>query len=155
MLISTISSRASQAEHTAIKSRAVQVKQMYGVSNKNWLMIMLNTKCQVAINLVKFKQAEKIFSSVKQTPEVFHEIIVLKNFTIFMGKHLCWSFFSISLLKRDSSTGVFLVFFEKNCFIVRWGNCSALFKNPLISMKCCYPSTNLLWKPFCVYVTLH
>ena len=45
---------------------------------------MLNTKCQVAINLVKFKQAEKIFSSVKQTPEVFHEIIVLKNFTIFM-----------------------------------------------------------------------
>ena len=119
MLISTISSRASQAEHTAIKSRAVQVKQMYGVSNKNWLMIMLNTKCQVAINLVKFKQAEKIFSSVKQTPEVFHEIIVLKNFTIFMGKHLCWSFFSIRLLKRDSSTGVFLVFFEKNCFIVR------------------------------------
>ena len=39
---------------------------------------------------------------------------VLKNFTIFAGKHLCWSLFLIklqrpaTLLKRDSGTGVFL-----------------------------------------------
>ena len=40
---------------------------------------------------------------------------VLKNFANFTGKHRCWSLFliklqarSAALLKRDSSTGVFL-----------------------------------------------
>ena len=41
---------------------------------------------------------------------------VIKNFAIFTGKHLCWSYFLIKLLasrsatvlKRDSNTGVFL-----------------------------------------------
>ena len=41
---------------------------------------------------------------------------LLKNFTIFIGKHLCWSLFLIklqalrpvTLLKEDSNTGVFL-----------------------------------------------
>ena len=44
---------------------------------------------------------------------------VLKNFVIFIGKHLCWKVFianvhayiSAILLKRDSNTGVFLTFF--------------------------------------------
>ena len=34
--------------------------------------------------------------------QVFFKIGVLKNFAIFIGKHLCWSFF------LDSNTGVFL-----------------------------------------------
>ena len=41
---------------------------------------------------------------------------VLTNFTIFTGKHLCWSIFfeklqpftTVALLKRDSNTCVFL-----------------------------------------------
>ena len=52
----------------------------------------------------------------KQPPEVFCEKSILKNFTKFKGKHLCWSLFLINLhasspatlLKRDSNTGVFL-----------------------------------------------
>ena len=53
----------------------------------------------------------------KQPPEVFYKKAVLKNFTIFTGKYLCWSFFLIklqalkhaTLLKRDSNTGVFML----------------------------------------------
>ena len=45
---------------------------------------------------------------------MFLKIGVLKKFTIFTGKHLCWSLFLIKLLgfssatlfKRDSNTGV-------------------------------------------------
>ena len=52
----------------------------------------------------------------KQPLEVFCKKCVLKNFTLFTGKHLCWSLFLIklqsfspsTLLKRDSNTGVFL-----------------------------------------------
>ena len=33
---------------------------------------------------------------------------VLKNFSIFTGKHLCWSFF-FNFIKRDSNTGVFML----------------------------------------------
>ena len=50
----------------------------------------------------------------KKLPEVFYKKAVLKNFEIFTRKHLCWSLFSMklqgsaTLLKRDSSKGVFL-----------------------------------------------
>ena len=48
--------------------------------------------------------------------QMFFKIGVLKNFVIFTGKRLCWSFFltklqalrPATLLKRDSNTGVFL-----------------------------------------------
>ena len=48
--------------------------------------------------------------------QMFFKVDVLKNFVIFAGKHLCWSYFLIKLqawtspivLKRDSNTGVFL-----------------------------------------------
>ena len=50
----------------------------------------------------------------KQPPEVFYKKVVLRNFTIFTGKHKCGGFFLIKLqafrsatfLKRDSNTGV-------------------------------------------------
>ena len=32
---------------------------------------------------------------LKQPPEVFRKKGVLKNFTIFTGKHLCWSLFGV------------------------------------------------------------
>ena len=49
-------------------------------------------------------------------PDVFFKEAALKNFSIFTGKHLYWSLFSIklqafrsaTLLKTDSDTGVFL-----------------------------------------------
>ena len=52
----------------------------------------------------------------KQPPEVFFKKSVLKNFAIFIGKHLFWSIFlvklqalrSATLLIRYSNTGVFL-----------------------------------------------
>ena len=51
----------------------------------------------------------------KQSPEVFFTKAVLKTFTIFTGKHLCWIFFLIKLqakacwfIKNESITGVFL-----------------------------------------------
>ena len=51
-----------------------------------------------------------------QPAEVFYKKAVLKNVVIFTGKHLYWSHFLIkllafspvTLLKRDSKTGVFL-----------------------------------------------
>ena len=52
----------------------------------------------------------------KQPPEMLYKKTVFKNFAIFKGKHLYWSFFSIKLqafrstdlLKRNSNTGAFL-----------------------------------------------
>ena len=50
----------------------------------------------------------------KKSPEVFYKKAVLKNFEIFTRKHLCRNLFSMklqgsaTLLKRDSSKGVFL-----------------------------------------------
>ena len=53
---------------------------------------------------------------------------VLKNFAIFTGKHLCWSFFLIklqayrpaALLKRNSNTGVFYEY---------WASCEICSKS--------------------------
>ena len=52
----------------------------------------------------------------KQLPEVFYKKTVLKNFSIFTGKYLCWNLFliklgvfrSTTLLKRDFNAGIFL-----------------------------------------------
>ena len=67
----------------------------------------------------------------KSSPsQIFFKIDVLKNFTSFTGKHLCWSLLLIklqtlrpaTLLKRDSNTGVFLWnwrSFFKNSFFYR------------------------------------
>ena len=57
-----------------------------------------------------------IVEGQKQPPEVFCKKVVLKNFTNFTGKQLCWSVFfnkvaglrPATLLKRDSYTAVFL-----------------------------------------------
>ena len=43
----------------------------------------------------------------KQPPEVFYERAVPKNFSIFTGKHQCWSLFLIRFLKRDPSHVLF------------------------------------------------
>ena len=42
----------------------------------------------------------------KQPPGVFYKKAVLKNFTIFTGKHQCWGLFFKTFLNRDSKTGV-------------------------------------------------
>ena len=57
------------------------------------------------------KYAQRILSSYK-----IFEKYKIKKFTIFTGKHLCWSLFFnenaglklATLVKRDSNTGVFL-----------------------------------------------
>ena len=56
------------------------------------------------------------YNQQKQPLGVFYKKAVPKNFAIFTGKNLCWSFFLIkwqafrpaTLLKRDPNTGVFL-----------------------------------------------
>ena len=60
---------------------------------------------------VKPSAGMMIFFFQKKPPEVFCKKPVLKNFVMFTRKHLCWSLLSIkvvTLLKRDSNTGVFL-----------------------------------------------
>ena len=43
----------------------------------------------------------------KPATRVFYKKAVYKNFAIFLGKHLCWSLFSIKLQTfRDPNTGV-------------------------------------------------
>ena len=57
--------------------------------------------------------------------QVFFKISVVKNFTIFTEKHLCWCLFLIklqawrptTLSKRDSNTGVFLWILRTAFFI--------------------------------------
>ena len=59
---------------------------------------------------------KKTTSIVLQQPFTEVQTGVLKNFTIFTRKHMCWSLFKIkfqgysseTLLKRNSNTGVFL-----------------------------------------------
>ena len=66
------------------------------------------------INLTFLKPKASLYRSSRL--QMFFETDVLKNFSIFTGKHLCRGFFLIklqafmreTLLKRDSNTGVFL-----------------------------------------------
>ena len=61
---------------------------------------------------------------------MFFKIGVFWNFTVFTGKHLCWSLFLIRLhawrptvlLKRCTSAGFFLEYYKifKNCFFVEY-----------------------------------
>ena len=44
----------------------------------------------------------------KQPPEVFYKKAVLKNFAIFTRKTAVLVFMSVTLLKRDTNSGVFL-----------------------------------------------
>ena len=63
--------------------------------------------------------------------QLFSKIDIVKNFTNFIGKLLCWSLFLIklqiqrpeALLKRDSNTGVFLWNLRTFCEIYFWKNC--------------------------------
>ena len=70
------------------------------------------------INLVKHKFFHvSIANNKKQPPDVFYKKAVLKYFSVFQGKHLCWSLFliklsacrSATLLKRNSNTSGFLL----------------------------------------------
>ena len=62
------------------------------------------------------KQQMLAMNNKKQPPEVVHKKTVLQNFSIFTRKYLRWSLFlikmrayrSVTLLKRDSNTVVFL-----------------------------------------------
>ena len=79
--------------------------------------------------------------------QMFFEIVALKIFASFTGKHLCWSLLLIklqplspaTLLRRDSNTGVFLRkiwSFSENLFF---------YRTPLVAAfetNCLY----MLWK---------
>ena len=79
---------------------------------ENFIILINKNACGL-----KFKIANVCkTNNKKQPPEVFHKRTVLKSFSIFTGKCLCWSLFllklltfsSATLLKRDSGAGVFL-----------------------------------------------
>ena len=57
-----------------------------------------------------FTEHFQMFSRSSRSSQMFFKIGVLKNFTIFKGKHLFWilKYRPSTLLKRDSKTGVFL-----------------------------------------------
>ena len=85
-------------------------------------------------------------------PQVFCEKSVLKNFSNFTGKHLCWSLFltklqvfrSATLLKGDANTSIFLenlrIFF-KNAFFEEQLRTTA----SVVSF-----SWHLCWSPFLI-----
>ena len=61
-------------------------------------------------------------STQKQPPETFYKNAVLKNFAIFTGKHLCWSFFfnkvaglqGNNFIKKETPTQAFSCEYCKN-----------------------------------------
>ena len=87
----------------------------------------VNLQSQLVINQ-KFEKDPLVFIIVnegsyvnslfirKETSEVSYKKVVLKNFAIFTGKHLCWSHFlrqlqafkHATLFKSDSNTYIFL-----------------------------------------------
>ena len=74
------------------------------------IIISVISSTQIACDVVCVQYVHK------QPPEVFLKKGVLKNFSNFIGKRLCWSLFLMklkaggpaTLSKRDSSTCVFL-----------------------------------------------
>ena len=83
-----------------------------------WLLINLTRR--KIVNWEKSKRAiiENSTNVQKQPLEVFHKKTVLRNFAIFIGKHLCWSLFLIKL-------------FQYGCFMVNIGKFlkTAILKN--------------------------
>ena len=85
--------------------------------NGNWDNNMIRNKFRMIMpilwSVIKHFHSSNFKSSCSQ---MFFKIVVLKNVAIFIGKHLCWSYFSIklltwrsaTLLERDSNTHVFL-----------------------------------------------
>ena len=111
-----------------ICSQDLQEIIIYKTINKNF----------TAINKGYFKSDCNPFK--KQPPEVFYKKTVLKSFTIFSGKQLCWSLFLIKLkvfrsatsLKRDSNTGGFLWIlrnFQEHLFRRTSERCSDIKRN--------------------------
>ena len=66
-----------------------------------------------------------------QTREMFEKKAVLKDFAIFTGKHLCWSFFLIKLFPCEYCKYLRTIILKN---IYKWlplavQNCTALFEN--------------------------
>ena len=77
-------------------------------------------------------------------------IAILKNFTIFSAKYLCWSLFLIknfnpTLFKRDSSIGSFLWMFQ-NFWLV---TCLEKHLRTAASVRCYFDTINLNQYAFC------
>ena len=72
-------------------------------------------------NLIQTEFIPAITGAQASRSQMFFRIGVLKIFTIFLGKHLCWTVFLIKLLKRHSNTSVFCEHWDifKNIFFYR------------------------------------
>ena len=89
---------------------------------------------------ISFMETLQVFRHL----QVFLKIGVLKNFAIFTGKYLCWSFLLIKLQAfrlvtiRDFNTGVFLwilqSFYKQHFFIERLVAYSRKFQSILFLM---------------------
>ena len=84
---------------------------------ENFIILINKNACGLKFKIANVRKT----NNKKQPPEVFHKRTVLKSFSIFTGKCLCWSLFllklltfsSATLLKRDSGAGVFLWILQK------------------------------------------
>ena len=81
---------------------------------------------------------------VESSLRVYITIAILKNFTIFSAKYLCWSLFLIknfkpTLFKRDSSIGSFLWMFQ-NFWLV---TCLEKHLRTAASVRCYFDTINL------------
>ena len=72
---------------------------MFSIFTKWFLFEKLFSSPDIqTVNIDSNKASVKIsWYNQKQPPEVFYENCVLKKFSIFTGKHLCWSLFLIKL----------------------------------------------------------
>ena len=82
-----------------------------------WCKCTWNTFFIASLEWMIFHDQKALSLNFKGSPsQMFFKIDVLKNFVIFTGKHLCWSYFLIklqasrpaTLFKRDCNTGVLL-----------------------------------------------
>ena len=66
----------------------------YVLHNKFRIIIFHDQKT-LSLNFVLFNFIKKHFQSKRNRSQMFFKIDVLKNFAMFTGKHLYWSYFLI------------------------------------------------------------
>ena len=88
------------------------------ISAYSWLQIFYNRNTRLRHSTWRERDklnnhSKYIIESARKQPPVFYTKPVLKNFTIFTGKYLCWDLllknFQVTVFKRDSNKGVFLL----------------------------------------------
>ena len=103
-----------------------------------------------------------LWNAKSSRSQMFFGIDVLKNFTRFTRKHLCWNLFLIklqTLLKKESNTVFSWEYWEsfKNSFFIEWPRllllkCLKKFYNPLRVFYYTFRCRTEIWNQIFYYV---